>query len=136
MGYTVKKVAEKTKLSPNALRYYEKEGLLPNVGRTKGGIRHYSDEDLEWIGLICCLKNTGMSIKQIRDFVTLSLQGPETLKDRCEMLVEHKREVEEHIEEMNRYLEKVTCKISYFTQQYEDYLTQNAEEPKGGCVKE
>lgn len=69
-------------------------------------------------------------------FVTLSLQGPETLKDRCEMLVEHKREVEEHIEEMNRYLEKVTCKISYFTQQYEDYLTQNAEEPKGGCVKE
>lgn len=52
------------------------------------------------------------------------------------MLVEHKREVEEHIEEMNRYLEKVTCKISYFTQQYEDYLTQNAEEPKGGCVKE
>ena len=94
MGYTVKKVAEKTKLSPNALRYYEKEGLLPNVGRTKGGIRLYSDEDLEWIGLICCLKNTGMSIKQIRDFVTLSLQGPETLKDRCEMLVEHKREVE------------------------------------------
>ena len=59
MGYTVKKVAEKTKLSPNALRYYEKEGLLPNVGRTKGGIRLYSDEDLEWIASICCLKNTG-----------------------------------------------------------------------------
>ncbi|WP_369281811.1 MerR family transcriptional regulator [Oscillibacter sp. GMB15532] len=121
MGYTVRMVAEKTNLSPNALRYYEKEGLLPNVKRTNSGIRHYSDEDLEWLSLICCLKNTGMSIKQIRNFVDLSLQGPETLKDRCEMLVAHKREVEEHIAEMNRHLEKVTHKISYFTRQYDEF---------------
>lgn len=118
MGYTVKMVAEKTNLNQNTLRYYEKEGLLPNVKRTKSGIRHYSDEDLEWLGLICCLKNTGMSIKQIRDFVDLSQQGPETLGARCEMLVRHKKSVEEHISEMNRQLEKVTHKIAYFSSQY------------------
>ena len=121
MGYTVKAVAERTNLSPHVLRYYEKEGLLPHIHRTPSGIRHYSDEDLEWLGLICCLKNTGMSIRQIRDFVDLSQKGPETLKERCEMLVAHKKEVEEHIAEMNLHLEKVTHKIAYFSKQYESY---------------
>lgn len=52
MGYTVKMVAEKTNISPHVLRYYEKEGLLPHVKRTAGGIRHYSEVDLEWLSLI------------------------------------------------------------------------------------
>ena len=124
MGYAVKMVAEKTNISPHVLRYYEKEGLLPHIKRTKGGIRHYSEADLEWLSLIRCLKNTGMSIKQIRDFVTLSQQGPETLKERCDMLRQHKTEVEEHIAEMNRHLDKVSHKIEHFTQQYEQYQTE------------
>lgn len=119
MGYSIKNVAEKVNLSAHALRYYEKEGLLPNVNRTQSGNRQYSDEDLEWLGLILCLKNTGMSIRQIRDFVNLSAQGPATLKARCEMLVAHKREVEERIAEMNRHLQKVSHKIAYYTRQYE-----------------
>jgi len=124
MGYTVKMVAEKTNISPHVLRYYEKEGLLPHVKRTKGGIRHYSEVDLEWLSLIRCLKNTGMSIKQIREFVCLSQHGPETLKDRCDMLVQHKQEVEEHIAEMHRHLDKVSHKIEYFTKQHEQYLKE------------
>jgi DNA-binding transcriptional MerR regulator len=121
MGYTIKTAAEKMNLTPNTLRFYEKEGLLPSVKRTESGIRHYSNEDIEWLGLICCLKNTGMSIKQIHDFVTLSLQGPETLKARCDMLRAHKAAVEAHIEEEKRHLEKVTRKIAYFTTQYDAY---------------
>ncbi len=121
MGYTVKEISEKTNLKPHVLRYYEKEGLLPHVKRTKGGIRHYTDKDLEWLGLICCLKNTGMSIKQIRDFVTLSLQGPKTLLKRCEMLKTHKQDVISNIREMETHLEVVTHKIEYFTNQYEEY---------------
>lgn len=121
MGYSIKNVAEKVNLSAHALRYYEKEGLLPNVNRTQSGNRLYSDEDLEWLGLILCLKNTGMSIRQIRDFVNLSAQGPGTLKARCEMLVAHKREVEERIAEMNRHLQKVSHKIAYYTRQYEEH---------------
>lgn len=130
MGYTVKAAAEKANLSPHVLRYYEKEGLLPHIGRSKSGIRHYTDEDLEWLSLVCCLKNTGMSIKQIRDFVNLSLQGPETLQDRCRMLREHKRDVENRIVEMNRHLETVTCKIAFFTRQYDEYSAENGEERK------
>ncbi|PYG85834.1 DNA-binding transcriptional MerR regulator [Ruminiclostridium sufflavum DSM 19573] len=121
MWYTIKLAAQKANLSPNVLRYYEKEGLLLNIKRSESGIRQYSEEDMEWLGLICCLKNTGMSIKQIRDFVNLSIQGPETLKERCEMLIAHKQDVEERIKEMNWHLEKVSHKIAYFTMQYKEY---------------
>jgi DNA-binding transcriptional MerR regulator len=82
-------------------------------------MRRYSENDLEWLGLICCLKNTGMSIKQIKNFVELSLQGDETLRARCEMLKEHKQAVEKQIQEMQKHLLKVTHKIEYFSQQYE-----------------
>ncbi|MFB9275424.1 MerR family transcriptional regulator [Cohnella cellulosilytica] len=124
MGYTIKQVAEKTKLDAHVLRYYEKEGLLSPVSRKKGGIRHYSEDDLEWLGLIRCLKNTGMSIKQIKSFVDLSAQGKETLKERCDMLVEHKKNVEAQIREMGKHLEKVSHKISHFTAQHEEYVKE------------
>lgn len=114
MTYTIKTISEKTKLPPHVLRYYEKEGLLPSVKRSQSGIRHYSEDDLEWLGLICCLKNTGMSIKQIRDFVTLSTQGPQTLTQRVELLTEHKHQVKTEIQQMQRYLEQVDRKIAYY----------------------
>ncbi|MDR2102202.1 MAG: MerR family transcriptional regulator [Treponema sp.] len=122
MSLTIKQVSERTALPPHVLRYYENEGLLPSIARSRNGIRRYTDNDLEWIGLICCLKNTGMSIKQIKNFVELSLEGEATLKRRCDMLREHKKNVEDQIREMNKHLEKVTHKIDYFSRQYEQYI--------------
>jgi len=125
LDYSIKQVSEKTNLKPHVLRYYEKEGLLPFVSRSESGIRRYSDYDMEWLSLICCLKNTGMSIKQIKDFVELSVHGDETLKQRCDMLIAHKSNVESQIQEMQMHLQKVACKISYFTAQYEKYNEDN-----------
>lgn len=124
MDYTIKQVSKSTHLSSHTLRYYEKEGLLPFVKRSKGGIRRFSEDDLEWLGLICCLKSTGMPIKQIKEFVELSVQGGETLKQRCEILSQHKKTVEEQIETMEKHLQKVTMKIEYFTAQYEEYCNR------------
>jgi DNA-binding transcriptional MerR regulator len=121
LAFTIKQVSEKTALPPHVLRYYENEGLLPSIARSRNGIRRYSDNDLEWLGLICCLKNTGMSIKQIRNFVNLSMEGDKTLKRRIDLLLEHKKTVEGQIEEMQKYLEKVTRKIDYFSGQYKKY---------------
>ncbi|MFC4600035.1 MerR family transcriptional regulator [Cohnella hongkongensis] len=131
MGYTIRQVAEKTNLSAHVLRYYEKEGLLSRVARRKGGVRHYSEDDLEWLGLICCLKNTGMSIKQIKSFVDLSAQGPSTLQQRCEMLIEHQKNVEAQIREMGKHLEKVSHKIAHFTAQHEQYVRERARDGRG-----
>lgn len=121
MDYSISQVSERTKLKAHVLRYYEREGLLPLVSRSESGIRRYSEDDLEWLGLICCLKNTGMSIKQIKDFVELSMQGEQTLKQRCDMLIEHKADVEAQIKEMQKHLLKVEHKIKHFTAQYEKY---------------
>jgi DNA-binding transcriptional MerR regulator len=119
MFFTIKQVSEKTGLPPHVLRYYESEGLLPSVGRSRNGVRRYTEDDLEWLALVRCLKNTGMSIKQIQNFVELSVQGDATLPDRCNLLREHKRAVENQMAETQKHLEKVTCKIEYFTRQYE-----------------
>ncbi len=121
MNYSIRQVAEKTNLTPHTLRYYDKEGLLPFLNRSENGIRKFSESDLEWLGLICCLKNTGMSIKEIKVFVELSLQGDETLKARCDMLVQHKRSVEEQIRTMEIHLQKVTYKIEHFNAKYREY---------------
>ncbi|MDF2942526.1 MAG: transcriptional regulator, MerR family [Herbinix sp.] len=129
MEYSIKQVSDKTELKAYVLRYYEKEGLLPFVKRSKSGTRRYSEDDLEWLGLICCLKNTGMSIKQIKDFVALCIQGNDTLKLRCEMLVQHKQSVEIQIEEMQKHLEKVSCKIDHFTAQFEKYNLESGKLP-------
>lgn len=130
MDYSIKQVAEKTNLKAHVLRYYEKEGLLPLINRSENGIRRYSKDDLEWLSLICCLKNTGMSIKQIKDFVILNMQGGETLGKQCDMLKAHKKNVENQIEEMQRHLQKVAYKIEYFTAQYDNYIKIGVEKMK------
>ena len=84
--YSIQDVSKKTGLSAHTLRYYEKEGLISGVGRSQGGFRQYTDEDLERLGLICCLKNTGMSIQEIARFVQLTHEGDHTLEERVRQL--------------------------------------------------
>ncbi len=113
--YSIQDVSEKTGLSAHTLRYYEKEGLITGVERSTGGFRQYTDEDLEAIGLVCCLKNTGMSLQEILRFVELTRKGDQTLKERVELLREHRENVIRRIEEMQKYLDKVTWKLDYFS---------------------
>ena len=79
MRYTVGEMAKKLGVAPSALRYYEKEGLLPFVERSEGGIRVFRDSDYEWLKIISCLKKTGMQIKDIRSFIHLCMRGDETI---------------------------------------------------------
>ena len=81
--YSIQEVSQKTGLTAHTLRYYEKEGLLSGVERTQGGFRQYTDEDLERLGLICCLKNTGMPLQESARFVQLAHQGDRTLEERA-----------------------------------------------------
>ena len=125
--YTIQEVSKKTGLSAHTLRYYEKEGLITGVERTPGGFRQYTDEDLEELGLICCLKNTGMSLQEIAQFVELTHQGEYTLKQRVELLREHRENMVKRMEEMQRYLDKVTWKVNFFTEKLRAYEARQAE---------
>ena len=119
--YTIHEACEKTGLTAHTLRYYEKEGLLPNVGRSTGGYRQYSDEDLETLGMICCLKKTGLLLSDIARFMELTREGDQTLRERCEMLKRHKEVVLGRMSEMERHLEKVTHKLDHFSRMLSEY---------------
>ncbi len=119
--YSIQEVSKKTGLSAHTLRYYEKEGLISGVERTPGGFRQYTDEDLEALGLICCLKNTGMSIQEIARFVQLTREGEHTLEERVELLRVHRENVIERIAEMQKHLEKVTWKLNFFSEKLRAY---------------
>jgi DNA-binding transcriptional MerR regulator len=114
MGLTIKQAAEKMNLTVYTLRYYEKEGLLPFVERDRTGNRLFSEGDMEWLSVICCLKNTGMPIKQIKQYIGWCLEGEETLTARKQMLIEHRREVLNQIKELKKNLEKIDYKISHY----------------------
>ena len=92
MGYSIGQVAEKCGISAYTLRYYDKEGLLPFVERSSGGIRMFRDSDFEWLQVIHCMKNAGMSIKDIRSYIQLAMQGNGTIDARLHMF-EHQRDV-------------------------------------------
>ena len=119
--YSIKDASEKAGLSAHTLRYYEREGLLPGVERTPGGFRQYSDEDMEALWLICCLKNTGMSLQEITRFVGLAREGDRTLRERLELLQAHRDDVIARMEEMQRYLDKVNWKIGFYNEKLREY---------------
>ena len=119
--YSIQDVSKKTGLTAHTLRYYEKEGLIPGVERSQGGFRQYTDEDLERLGLICCLKNTGMSIQEIARFVQLTQEGEHTLEERVELLRAHREQVLARMAEMQKHLDKVTWKLNFFTEKLRAY---------------
>ena len=119
--YSIHEVCQRPGLSAHTLRHYEKEKLLPNVGRSPGGFRQYTEEDVETLGMICCLKNTGMSLQDISRFMELTREGDQTLRERCELLEKHRDTVIKRMEEMQKHLEKVTWKVNFFTEKLAEY---------------
>jgi DNA-binding transcriptional MerR regulator len=114
MTYSIQQAATRLGLSTSALRYYDKEGLLPTLKRTESGIRTFSDTDLDWLGLICCLKNSGMPILEIKQFMNLCLRGEDTSEERKEVLEKHRAEILNQMEVLKNSLNIVNYKIEHY----------------------
>ncbi len=114
MIYTVGEAAKMLGVAPSALRYYDKEGLLPFVERSGGGMRMFKDSDIEWLKLIDCLKATGMPIKGIKQFIECTLRGDESIGERLEILSAQRGSVLEQITELERHLEMIDYKVWYY----------------------
>ena len=114
MLYTIGEVSKKTGLSQYTLRYYDREGLLPDVSRGAGGTRRFSEEDLAWLGLVGCLKASGLSIKEIRRYIELSAGGDGTLELRREIIRARRAALEAQMEELRRTLEVLEYKCWYY----------------------
>ena len=114
MVYTVGEMAKRLGVTASTLRYYDKEGLLPFVERSSGGIRMFRDSDFEWLQVIGCMKKAGMSIKDIREYIEMALHGDDTIEKRLQMF-EHQREVlKAQMEELQHTMTMVEDKCWYY----------------------
>ncbi len=100
MNYTIAQAAKKMNLTIYTIRYYDREGLLTNVKRDKSGNRVFTKDDMEMLSLICCLKNTGMPIKKIKQFTDWHNEGSQTLHIRNDMLENHKEDILKQIDDL------------------------------------
>lgn len=114
MLYTIGEMAKLLGVAPSTLRYYDKEGLLPFVERSGGGIRVFGEKDYEWLTIIECLKKTGMPIKDIKDFIYMSMQGDETIDARLALFEKRREAVKEQIERLNETLGIIEYKCWYY----------------------
>ena len=114
MVYTIGQIAKKTGLTTHTLRFYDKEGLLPNVKRTSSGIRYFSDDDINWLVVLECLKSTGLSLKDIKHYIDLYKLGNKTLKERLEIFKIQKTRIEEQINSLKENMKKIDFKIKYY----------------------
>ena len=117
--YTIGQVSAMFNLPVSTLRYYDKEGFFPNLER-KGNIRYFSDNELEALRIIECLKKSGLEIKDIKQFMQWCVQGSETYEKRRELFVRQKEKAEAEIERMNRVLDLLEFKCWYYEQAIRD----------------
>lgn len=113
--YTIGQVSAMFGLPVSTLRYYDKEGLFPALGRASG-IRRFSEKELEALRVIECLKKSGMEIKDIRQFMEWCAQGSQTYPLRLELFVRQKAAVEQEMQRMRRVLDMLTFKCWYYEQ--------------------
>lgn len=114
MIYTVGELAKILNIQPSTLRYYDKEGLLPFVERSSGGIRMFKESDVEWLKIIECMKKAGMSIKDIRTYIQLAMQGDCTIDDRLALFIKQREELKKQLESLENTLDVLDYKVWFY----------------------
>lgn len=117
--YTIGQVSQMFGLPVSTLRYYDQQGLFPDLPRTSG-IRTFGEREIETLRLIVCLKKSGLEIRDIKQFIDWCVQGPSTYVQRRELLVRQKEMVEAEIAHMNRVLDLLTFKCWFYEQAIQD----------------
>lgn len=114
MSYTIGETAQLLGVPASTLRYYDKEGLLPHVDRTTGGIRRFTEQDIEGLRLVECLKQTGLSIKDIRQFMSWTQEGDATIPQRREMFHQRREAVLAQMADLQSTLDIIDYKCWFY----------------------
>lgn len=112
--YSIKEVANYFNLPISTIRYYDKKGLLPFVSKNDADYRVFSQSDFGFIKTICCLKDTGMPIKDIQKYINLCMQGTSSIEQRKNMLKKHKQNVIQQQDLLAKSLKEIDFKISRY----------------------
>lgn len=120
MSYSIAEAAAATDLTPDTLRYYERDGLmLAPVSRSATGHRRYSEGDLTWIQLLTCLRGTGMPIRDVRQYAELVRAGAGNEQARLDLLRAHRAHVLAQLAEVQEHLGAIDRKIGIYTDKIE-----------------
>lgn len=111
---TVKKVCEKYGITPDTLRYYERIGVIPPVNRTQKGIRDYTEQDIGWVENALCMRNAGVPVEMIAEYVQLCRQGDETFSARRDLLKKARLQILKQLAKYQAELERLEYKISRY----------------------
>jgi DNA-binding transcriptional MerR regulator len=112
-GLTIQQVAQRTGLSIDTLRYYERLGLLISVRRLSNGHRRYDESDLRWIDLLKCLRASAMPLNEMQRFAEMTRQGISTVGERRELLQAHRLRVVAQLQETQQTLARLDTKIAH-----------------------
>lgn len=114
MTYTIGEISKRTGLTISQLRFYDKEGLMPYVKRNASGNREFTESDAQFLGIITCLKRSGVPLKKIRQFVDWVMLGDSTIDARLNFMREQKKYLERQMDELGACMRVVEGKIEYY----------------------
>lgn len=108
---TISEVSTKYNLTSDTIRYYERIGLIPPVHRNSSGNRDFTEEDCKWVEFIKCMRNAGLSIESLIDYVRMFQEGSSTIKARKNLLIDQRELLAERINSMKETLKRLDSKI-------------------------
>ena len=112
--YTIKEVAEMMNVSEHTLRFWAKNGFIPDIIRDRNNIRLFSEHTLGWVKIVKCLKNVGVDLKSVKKYIDLCLVGDSTISERYKIILETKRKALEQMEDLKKQLELLDYKENYY----------------------
>ena len=112
--YTISEVSEKYQISSSTLRYYERIGLLPNIPRQANGNRYFTDQLLNWLEMIICLRHSGVPIEKLIEYAKLIQKGDDTIATRDALLREQLAELYQKRVNLQRSIQRLEDKIALY----------------------
>ncbi len=122
--YTIKEVAEKLDISEHTLRFWAKSGFFPFVKRDQNNIRQFSDNDLQWVKIVKCLRSVGTENKAIKRYIDLCIIGDSTIEERYKIILDTKEKALAQMEELKKQLELLDFKENF----YKNLIKNNLED--------
>jgi len=113
-SYPPGQVVDKTGFSLDTLRYYERIGLVGGVARPSGGRRIFTDDDVGWLEILRCLRDTGMPIARMLRYAELARAGDGTIAERVALLEEHDRAVDDQVRNLRAQQRHLRDKIRWY----------------------
>ncbi len=122
--YTIKEVAQMMDISEHTLRFWAKSGFFPFVKRNENNIRMFSDNDLEWVKIVKCLRSVGTENKLVKRYIDLCIVGDSTIPERYEIIQTTKAKAQEQMKELTQQLSLLDYKEKF----YQNLIKNNLED--------